>query len=115
MIDRSQGAMVTTLDDLKKLFEMLVTDTSALTGEFGPLTSEQKAEFMALETLYPVEFRQDLIDGSDKDALDIAKNHERYMSVANDFKIPFEYAVLACQPSYVRSVTQLRGRLLNLG
>lgn len=114
MIDRTEGVMVSTVEDLLKLFEMLVNDTTVLTGDFGPLTSEQRAELMAIETLFPVEFRQDLLNGSDEDAIDVATNHDFYMNLAQNFKIPFEYAALACQPKYVRAVTKLRGRLLDL-
>ena len=114
MIDRTEGVMVSTLEDLLQLFEMLVNDTTAITGEFGPLSSEQRAELMALETLFPVEFRQNLIGGSDADAQDIDSNHDFYMSIAENYKIPFDYAALACQPKYVQLCTQLRGRLLDL-
>jgi len=115
MIDRTQGSLVSDLDDLLKLFEMLVNDTTALTGDFGPLDSEQRAELMALETLYPVEYRQHFLERQDGDKGAIPEwGEEFYMEQAQQFRIPYEYAVLACQPSYVRACTRLRGRLLDL-
>lgn len=109
MIDRTQGSMVSEISDLLKLFEMLVNDTTALTGDFAPLESEQRAELLALETLYPVEYRQHFLEEPEQD-----KAPEFYMSMAQEFRIPYEYAVLACQPTYVRACTRLRGRLLDL-
>lgn len=114
MIDRREDSMVSTTDDLLKLFELLVNDTSAVTGDFGPLTSEQKAEFMALETLYPVEYRQGFLTAGDDAKIEEIGDHDFYMTAAKEFGIPFEYAILACQPSYVRTCTRLRGRLLDL-
>lgn len=107
MIDRTDTDRVASLDSLQTLLELLSADTSAITGEFAPLNREQEAELKALETLFPVEYRQAYISNP-------IKNPEEYSHLARAFRIPLEYARLACQPNYVKTVTQLRGRLLDL-
>lgn len=107
MIDRTDADRVATLDTLKTLLEQLSADTTAITGGFAPLDREQEAELMALETLFPVEYRQNYLENP---ITDLAE----YDLVAQKFKIPLEYARMACQPNYVKVVTQLRGRLLGL-
>ena len=107
MIDRTDADRVASLDNLRSLLELLSADTTAITGDFQPLNREQEAELMALETLFPVEFRQQYIEqpvmGSDD-----------YLEIATKFRIPVEYARLACQPKYVKVITQLRGKLIDL-
>lgn len=107
MIDRTDADRVATLNTLTTLLEQLSADTTAITGDFAPLDREQEAELMALETLFPVEFRQDYL-------VNPISDQDEYMRVANQFKIPLEYAHMACQPNYIKVVTQIRGRLLNL-
>jgi len=105
VIDRTKEDRVATIDSLRTLIELLSADTTAVTGEFAPFTREQEAEILALETLFPVEFRQDYLDE--------APGEEVYKALANQFKVPLEYARLACQPVYVRTITQKRGRLVD--
>ena len=105
MIDRSDADRVATVETLQSLLELLAADTTALIGDFPPLDREQEAELMALETLFPVEFRQTYLENPITD-------NEVYENIAKQFRIPIEYAIVACQPNYVRTCTQLRGRLL---
>ena len=107
MIDRSDADRTASIESLQTLLELLATDTTAITGEFPPFEREQEAEFLAVETLFPVEYRQPYIKTP-------PSTHEEYISLANKFRIPVRYVFFACQPSYVRNVTQLRGRLLDL-
>jgi len=105
MIDRSDADRVATIDTLKTLLELLATDTTAVSGDFAPLSREHQAELLALETLFPVEFRQKYLDNPIHEDAD-------YIKIATEFRIPVEYAKIACQPNYVRMCTQRRGRLL---
>lgn len=107
MIDRSEADRVATLESLQTLLELLAADTTALTGDFPPLDREQQAELLALETLFPVEFRLKYLD-------DPVKSKDEYLKISKNFRIPIEYAILACQPNYVKMCRQLRGRLLEL-
>lgn len=107
MIDRSDGDRVTSVDELQNLIELLATDTTAITGDFKPFTREQEAIYLALETLFPVEFRQDYIENAPNDPA-------TYYDLAKQFRIPVEYSIFACQPNYVKAITQQRGRLLEL-
>lgn len=107
MIDRLDGQRVTSLDQLKELLFLLASDTTSLTGESPPLTSERLAELYALETLLPVEFR--------------LLHHERYtagqisaLDIATMYRIPQNYVELAFQPLYLQLAQKLRGRLLTL-
>ncbi len=107
MIDRTDADRVSSVETLTTLLEQLSADTTAITGDFQPLDREQEAELLALETLFPVEYRQQYLEHPIADQDD-------YQRVAKQFSIPVEYAHLACQPNYVRTITQLRGRLLEL-
>lgn len=107
MIDRSDADRVANMSSLQTLLELLAADTTALTGGFSPFEREQEAELLALETLFPVEFRQKYLENPVEDP-------GEYEEIADQFRIPLEYAVFACQPSYVKTVIQLRGRLLDI-
>lgn len=106
MIDRTQEDRVATVNSLTKLLELLAADTTALTGDFSPLNREQEAEFLALETLFPIEFR--------KEYLENPASASEVSELATKFKIPLVYARIACQPTYNRAALSLRGRLENL-
>ncbi len=106
MIDRNVADRVATLDSLTKLLELLAADTTALTGDFSPLNREQEAELLALETLFPVEFRQDY--------LETAADEGTVLALSQKFRIPLVHARLACRPTYNQAVVRLRGRLEDL-
>ncbi|WP_457648996.1 hypothetical protein [Profundibacter sp.] len=106
MIDRTMADRVATLDSLTMLLELLAADTTALTGNFAPLDREQEAELLALETLFPVEFRMDYLEQSPDEAI--------IKSLSEQFRIPMEYTRLACRPTYNQAVIRLRGRLEDL-
>lgn len=95
---------VATVASVKTLLELFSNDTTAISGDFEPLNREYEAELFALETLFPVEFRQDYLEEPPKPS--------EYMVLAERFRIPLDYARLGCQPNYVRSATTLRGGLL---
>ncbi len=103
MIDRTIADRVATTSTLKTLLELLAADTTALTGNFAPLNREQEAELLALETLFPVEFRTAFVETPAPEAV--------VVKLAEQFSIPLEYARLATRPTYNQSVIGLRGRL----
>lgn len=103
MIDRNMADRIATVETLTTLLELLAEDTTALTGDFAPLNREQEAELLALETLFPVEFRLDY--------LKIPANEEVIETLSKQFRIPIKYARLACRPTYNQAVIGLRGRL----
>lgn len=106
MIDRTMADRVATLASLTALLELLAADTTALTGNFAPLNREQEAELLALETLFPMEFRLDY--------LETPAPEEKVLSLSEKFRIPLVYARLACRPTYNQAVIGLRGRLEDL-
>lgn len=103
MIDRKPEDRVSKTTNLTKLLELLAEDTTALTGKFAPLDSEQKAELFALETLFPMEFRLDYLESS--------ADEKTVQEMAESFKIPAVYARIACRSTYNQMTLQLRGRL----
>lgn len=106
MIDRNLADRIATLDSLTKLLDLLAADTTALTGNFAPLNREQEAELIALETLFPVEFRLEYLE---KPA-----SEDVIRGLSEKFRIPLVYARLACRPTYNQAVIGLRGRLEDL-
>lgn len=107
MIDQLESDRVSTLEDLKKLTELLVADTTNITGSFPPFEKEQSAELFALETLLPVEHRLALKARIDDGIL-------TYWQVADRFKVPEFYSRLAFQEGYLRATQALRGKLIEL-
>lgn len=106
MIDRNVADRITTLSSLTKLLDLLAADTTALTGNFAPLNREQEAELIALETLFPVEFRLDYLEEPASEG--------KILELSEAFRIPLVYTRLACRPTYNQAVIGLRGRLESL-
>lgn len=107
MIDQQMSDRVSTIENLRTLTEQLVADTTVITGAFPPIDKEQQAEFLALETLLPVEHRLVLETRLRTGDLTV-------FAIADRFKIPEFYVRLAFQQSYLAAARALRGKLINL-
>lgn len=101
LIDRNPADRVTTTPDLLKLAEMIVSDSSAFVQDFSPFDTEQTAEVLAVETLFPFELRE--------------RFEERYrageisdLQLAARFRIPEDYARQAMYPSYFEYIREVR-------
>ena len=78
-------------------------------GDFLPFTTEHTAVVLAVETLFPLEYRN--------------RYEERYraqeisdLQLAERFRIPEDYARRAMYPAYLAAVREAReGTLKNLG
>lgn len=106
MIDKTMADRVASIDSLKTLLELLAADNTDLTGNLASLDREEEAELLALETLFPMEFRQDYFENPASQA-DINR-------LSMQFKIPAEYVKWACCPTYNQAIIQLRGCLQDL-
>ncbi|WP_176498011.1 hypothetical protein [Sphingomonas sp. HMP6] len=105
IIDNSIGNRVTNLADLMKLAEYLVDDTVSTLEPFSPHGTEQDAEILALETLFPLELRQ--THQPDYDAGKIT-DHQ----LALRYRIPEQYARLAMYPNYNSVIKRIRTKLV---
>jgi hypothetical protein len=108
ILDASPKTGVSNLNDLLKLAEYLVADTVSSHAPFDPHGTEQDAEILALETLFPFELRshylQDYADGKITD-------HQ----LALRYRIPQEYARMAMYPNYNNVIREIRGsKLVNI-
>jgi len=107
MTDRLMTDRVATTDSLVTLLELIISDSTSVTGEYPPFDKEQQAEFMALETLFPVEYRE-------LHYRDIRNQGLSYMDIADRFKIPLIYAKMAYQEHYHEKAKALRGKLIEM-
>ena len=99
---------VTNVNDLLKLAEYLVDDTIAQLEEFPAHDTEQIAEILALETLFPLELRSHHL--ADYTAGKITAHQ-----LALRYRIPQQYARTAMYPNYYRSIERLReGNLVGI-
>lgn len=105
MLDRTKDERTSTLIELGRLIELLGHDTTSVSGTFKPFETERAAEHMALETLFPVEYRLKLVD-------DYSSHKISAFDVANMFGIPEFYIPYSFQPSYMRSIVDYRKPLL---
>lgn len=105
IIDTKLLNRVTNMADLLKLAEYLVDDTVATLEPFKPHNTEQDAEILALETLFPLELR--LHHQADYTANKIT-DHQ----LALRYRIPERYARLAMYPNYNRVIQGIRGEKL---
>lgn len=107
VIDNSPEKRITSSDELLKLAEMIVSETSASLETFSPYLTENAAVVLALETLFPFEIR--------------SLYEERYRTgdisdhqLALRFRIPEQYARMGMYPSYFNTIRVIRqGTLIN--
>lgn len=108
VIDAAPETRVTTIEGLLKLAEMLVSETTASIAPFSPFMTEQTAVVLAVETLFPLEYR--------------LRYEDRYrageitdLQLAERFRIPEDYIRRAMYPAYMRAVEDARnGTLVSL-
>jgi hypothetical protein len=108
LIDNNSTARITNTTDLMKLAEFLVRNEPSVIEHFEPHDTEQLAELLALETLFPMELRQH--HKADYDAGSITAHQ-----LALRYRIPETYTEIAMYPNYFASV-QLRrqGKMLEI-
>lgn len=102
VLDQKPENRVTNLGDLLKLAEYLVDDTISGLAPFAPHETEQEAEILALETLFPLELRQ-------QHEAAYSEGEITDYQLALRYRIPQEYARLAMYPHYRAAIAQLRG------
>jgi hypothetical protein len=100
-IDKNPKDRITTTPDLLKLAEMIVSDSSAFVQDFSPFDTEQSAEVLAVETLFPFELRERY-----EDRYRAGEISDRQL--ATRFRIPEDYARQAMYPSYFESIRDVR-------
>lgn len=95
----NDGERVTTEDGLMTLLEGLASKIN-LEKEGGPLHSEQLAEILALELLYPMKFRRSHIEGFRKGKI-TAHN------LALRYRIPAQFAEFGMYDTYFNAMDAL--------
>lgn len=103
VIDGAENQRVSNLNDLAKLSEMLVSESfnTIVPEEFLPHTSENWAEILALEILFPMELRSHF--KSDYDAGTITD-----IVLAKRFMIPEAFIRTAMADGYYKAMYSLR-------
>lgn len=109
ILDTPQENRITSFDDLRKLsdyftnsFLNLIADEMEEEEEFPPFDTEAIAEFMAIETLFPIELRKTYCDDFDSGKITARQLSMRY-------RIPIEYIHTSMIASYFSAVS--RGRV----
>jgi hypothetical protein len=105
MLDRTEDERTSSVNELGRLIELLGHDTTSVSGTFKPYETERAAEHMALETLFPVEYRLKLVD-------DYRSGKISEDRIAAIFSIPKFYVPYSFQPTYLRSIADYRKPLL---
>jgi len=108
ILDVSPSNRVTEIGGLMKLSELLVSGASRSLAEFKPHDTEQDAEVLALETLFPLELRK--------------RHLEQYSAglitdyqLALRYRIPEDYARIGMYENYIGGIERLReGTLLEI-
>lgn len=101
LIDKDGSTRITTTQDLLKLSEVLVSESSARLAAFSPYLSEGAAEILALETLFPFELRLHYESRYREGEI---TDHQ----LATRFRIPEEYARMGMYPGYFEAVREIR-------
>lgn len=105
ILDLAPAARVSNLADLLKLAEYLVADAVSSHDPFEPHGTEQDAEILALETLFPLELR-----AYHQDAYADGKITDHQLALR--YRIPQEYARIAMYPNYNNVIRRIRGTKL---
>ncbi len=108
ILDADADNRVTGMDTLLKLSELLVSEASATLEEFAPHDTEQIAEILALETLFPLELR-----GYYKEDYNAGLITDHQLALR--YRIPEEYARIGMYSNYIKGMENLRdGWLITL-
>lgn len=105
MLDRTSDERTSSVSELGRLIELLGHYTSSISGTFKPYETERVAENMALETLFPVEYRLKLVE-------DYWSGEVTAYQIAKMFCIPEYYISYSFQPSYLKAIVSYRKPLL---
>lgn len=108
VLDASVVRRVSNISDLLKLSEYLVDDTISSIENFEPHETEQLAEILALETLFPFELRSNHLAA-------YKANQISDLQLALRYRIPEEFARHAMYPAYYQAVERMRdGKLVQI-
>lgn len=102
LIDEGEDERITSSNKLMKLGESLVSDDTATLPEFPPYITERNAEFLAVETLFPLELRKSHV--AEYNAGQITT-----YQLALRYRIPEYYTGVAMMPNYMEAVQEWRG------
>jgi hypothetical protein len=101
MIDNDQSTRITNSADLLKLVEYLVSGQVSAIEEFPAHASEDIAEILAIETLFPLELRK-----VHRSAYE--KNEITDLQLALRYRLPEKFVRTAMYPSYYAQIEKLR-------
>lgn len=109
LIDKPGDKRISNVPDLLKLSEYLVGGAVSSLEEFAPHATEQDAEILAIETLFPMELRRQHLD-----AYKAKKVTDHQLALR--YRIPEFYARLAMYPTYYGIVENMRaGKFIDIG
>jgi hypothetical protein len=101
MIDKEQAHRVTGVEQLMKLAEYLVSETTPTMERYEAYDTEFYAEILALETLFPLELRQ-----YHRAAYEAGEISDYQLALR--YRIPEDYARSAMYPDYFRQISKVR-------
>lgn len=101
ILDKSVGNRVTDIAGLMKLGQMLVSEAYASLEDFAPFKTEELAEILAMETLFPMELRCFYKDAYDKGQIS-------NLQLALRYRIPERYVRLAMLKGYYQVIYDAR-------
>ena len=101
ILDDDPAKRVTAIEDLQKLSEMLVSGATSHLEPFRPHETEQEAEILALETLFPLELRLAHKEQYDEGMI---TDHQ----LALRYRIPEEFARIGMYPHYLLRMVEFR-------
>lgn len=108
ILDIDANSRVTDFNGLMKLSELLVSDVASHLTDYQPHDTEQDAEILALEVLFPLELRRHHLE-------DYRKGLITDYQLALRYRIPEEYARLGMYAHYVDQIERMReGNTLDL-
>lgn len=107
ILDDGDEARTSSISDLMKLSELLVSGAASRLAQFKPHSTEQDAEILALETLFPLELRLSHREEYDEGLITDYQLALRY-------RIPEEYARMGMYEHYLTMIQNLRGELVEI-
>jgi len=104
LLDTGTDLRVTTTDDFKMLSQGLVAGGHGAVAGFAPYNTEEYAEFLAQETLFPYEVRKIHMG-------DLAEGNVSVEQLAMRYRVPLLYVDQAVLPAYVERLATWRESL----
>lgn len=105
LLDQAPSNRVTGMAELMKLGQMLVSEAYASLENFPPFRTEEVAEILAMETLFPLELRS-----HHKEAYDLGQVSDYQLSLR--YRIPERYVRLAMLKGYYELMYRHRANSL---